>query len=216
MARDEKPIGKGRVKFRFIEVEMEGSDQTLQNAIREITQSVGRPHVVVKSVAALPSARGNGGAAAEVTGTIADVEDAEVSVTEETEPNESEDDKPPAEGKARKWRPRTPKIVPIELREGEIPLRDFLKSAPDSLNDRYTLIAFWFKAHRAIGEITADHIFTAYREMDWTNFPKDVGQPLRALKVLGWFDKGEGDGAYAINHIGDGKARDLIRPKDAT
>jgi hypothetical protein len=58
MARNEKTSGKGKIKFRFIDFEMDGGDSTLQDAIREITRAIGRPQML-KSHAALTGPGGS-------------------------------------------------------------------------------------------------------------------------------------------------------------
>jgi hypothetical protein len=71
-------------------------------------------------------------------------------------------------------------------------------------------IAYWFKTYRQTPEVNPDHIYTAYKAMNWTTIPKDVGSPLRALKKDGSFEKGSGKQAYAINHIGEAKVEDML------
>jgi hypothetical protein len=45
--------------------------------------------------------------------------------------------------------------------------------------------------------------------MKW-NTPKDAGAPLRKMKnVQQWFNKGSGEGLYAINHIGENVVNDM-------
>jgi hypothetical protein len=58
--------------------------------------------------------------------------------------------------------------------------------------------------------VTPDHIYTGYREMSWTTFPKDPAKPLRNMANLGWFQKGQGEFSYALNHVGEGKAMDMV------
>jgi hypothetical protein len=50
--------------------------------------------------------------------------------------------------------------------------------------------------------VTMNEIFTCYRHMRWP-IPADPTQPLRDLKrKQNLFNKAEGNGAYAINHLG--------------
>lgn len=210
MARsDDKGSDKGKVKVRVIEFEMEGSNQTLRDSIRDIVGAIGKAPTIIRvpTTAALsaPPSRGNG----------EDSEPAEYEEVVEAEENGSTEETSSARPR-KPTKPRTPQIVPVELRGGDVPLRTFLAKAPDTIDKRYVLIAYWYKAYRQMNEVSQDHIYTAYKEMTWTNFPKDVGQPLRALKADGWFDKGSGGGAYALNHVGDGRAVDLIKEMGLT
>ena len=63
------------------------------------------------------------------------------------------------------------------------------------------MVATWFKLHRGVDAINADHVYTCYRKVKWpTNIP-DFVQPLRNLKFKKLMDQKE-KGLYAINHLG--------------
>jgi hypothetical protein len=202
MARNEKPSGKGKIKFRFIDFEMDGGDATLQDAIREITRAIGKP-AVIKVAPALAAAGGAQNPQAD------DVED------EVDEDNDSSnDDESGGSDDAAKDKPKryykSPTVLDIDLKS-ENPLRPFLESlAPDSDAKRYMAIAYWFKTYRATSEVTPDHIYTGYKAMNWTTIPKDVGGPLRSLKKEGLFRKGTGKYTYTLNHIGDSRVEEMI------
>jgi hypothetical protein len=206
MARNEKPSAKGKIKFRFIDFEMDGGDSTLQDAIREITRAIGRPQML-KPHAALT---GPGGSSPQQPpdSDAADDEhhDDEVATSDDT--NGGDLDTAERANKPRRY--KTPTIVNVELK-GDSPLRPFLETlALDSDAKKYLAIAYWFKTHRETPEVTPDHIYTAYKAMAWSNIPKDVAQPLRALKFDGSFAKGSGKQGYILNHIGESKVQDMI------
>ncbi|HEY2781978.1 MAG TPA: hypothetical protein VGI90_14440 [Steroidobacteraceae bacterium] len=207
MARNEKPGGKGKIKFRFIDFEMDGSDSTLQDAIKQITQAIGRPTAIKVQTASLTGP--SKGGAEEVLDAEGDTTEEE---TQDTELEDDDDDQTTSADRASKPRRfKSPKVVQVDLR-GQNPLRPFLERiAPDSDAKRYMAIAYWFKTFRDAPEIGPDHIYTAYKEMSWSNIPKDVGAPLRALKSDGSFEKGAGKQAYILNHIGEGKVEDMIK-----
>lgn len=208
MARnDDRSSDKGKVKVRVIEFEMEGSNSTLQESIRNIVGAIGKAQTVVRAPAA-SALSGPSRSPATAEHDAADAEEAEIVEPEE---ETSETEITPRVRSKSSSKPRTPKIVQVELRGGDVPLRTFLAKAPDTVDKRYILIAYWYKTYRQVSEVSLDHIYTAYKEMTWTNFPKDVGQPLRAMKTEGWFDKGSGGGAYTLNHMGDGRAVDLLK-----
>jgi hypothetical protein len=206
MSRNDKPSGKGKIKFRFIDFEMDGGDATLQDAIREITRAIGRPQVI-KLPAALPGANGNGQQARIPDGADDEEQDVEELVADEGDDADEEE----ASGRVSKPRRfKSPKILNVELK-GDNPLRPFLESlAVDSDNKRYMAIAYWFKTYRETPEVTPDHIYTAYKAMSWTDLPRDAGAPLRALKKDGSCEKGSGKQAYILNHIGEGKVEKMI------
>jgi hypothetical protein len=203
MARNEKPSGKGKIKFRFIDFEMDGGDATLQDAIREITRAIGKPQTL-KTTAALVA---SSGAQNQI---VNDREEDDQDATNPTSDDDTDVDEQDDSGPKTIRRFKTPKIVSVDLK-GENPLRPFLENlSPDSDNKRYMAIAYWFKTYRQTQEVNPDHIYTAYKAMNWTTIPKDVGSPLRALKKDGSFEKGSGKQAYAINHIGEAKVEEML------
>jgi hypothetical protein len=198
---------KGKVRVRVIDFEMEGNNQTLRESIRDIVGAI-KTTTVVRMPAlagAPPAAKAAPRDEAVVNG---DLFEATPDVEDEVEDDVEEggEDRP-----KRNYTFKSPEIVDIDLRAGEQPLKKFMASAPDSLDKRYLLVAYWFKAHRDTKEITPNHVYTAFKEMGWTGLPKDASQPLRNLKKAGLMKKGEGSGAYAINHVGEGKAEDMIK-----
>lgn len=101
-----------------------------------------------------------------------------------------------------------PKALDLDLTSGDMPLKSFIEQKkPDGDIKRYLAIAYWFKEYRATNEITKDHAYTCYRFMGWSDVPKDVSGPFRAMKKkeYGWMNAGsvKGKGLYAINHIGE-------------
>jgi hypothetical protein len=70
-----------------------------------------------------------------------------------------------------------------------------------SRHRRYLIIAAWLHDHRDIKAVSADHVYTCYRHMNWpTNIP-DFAQPLRELKHKQFFTSPE-PGKYSINQLG--------------
>jgi hypothetical protein len=72
---------------------------------------------------------------------------------------------------------------------------------PSSILDKYLMVAAWFKEHRGINAITADHVYTCFRTANWSVGIEDFGQPLRRLRadqLMG----GDAKGGFVINHIG--------------
>lgn len=196
---------KGKVKMTVIHFETESSNETLQENIRAIantlTRALAPPLRVVQVPAQLPSGNGAGNGAAHGEAPEADeyndVIDADVTDTP----------KKPKKAAARQL--PSPEVLDLDLTSGPMPLKTFLEQKkPDEDSKRYLVIAYWFKEYRKITEITMDHAHTAYRSMGW-NTPKDASGPLRGMKKQGWMKRGSGKGAYAINHIGEGVVNDM-------
>ncbi|MDP9012664.1 MAG: hypothetical protein M3O41_08440 [Pseudomonadota bacterium] len=211
MARDEKIPDKGRVKVRVIEFELDGSNQTLRDSIRDIVGAIGgRPAQAVRQPN--PAAIGNGSRtpAAEAPapaddGTNGEFDETVVSVTDA-------DDESPRQAKRRNP-PRSPEIIELDFNTAAMRLTDFCeKLKPESDTDKYSVIAFWLKHFGIAAEVTMDHIHTGYRHMKW-NTPADAGQPLRNLKTrqYGYVTKGSKPGAFILNHVGENHVRDLIK-----
>jgi hypothetical protein len=101
--------------------------------------------------------------------------------------------------------PRAPKFLSdLNLTTASVLLADFVKEKnPENDMDKYAVIAVWFKEYFNTDEISIDHIFTAYRALNWqTQLPSDLSQTFRKLKSKNWFDGGSTRGYYKINWNG--------------
>lgn len=209
MARDEKPSDKGRVKVRVIEFEMEGSNQTLRESIRDIVGAIGRSQIQRPAQLAAPS---RDGAAARAAPTDSDeVVDAEIAQGDGADFPEETDS---GGGSRRQRFLRTPKVLDdLDLVTGPMSLKEFLeKLNPTSDINRYAAIAYWLKEVRNVEEVTADHIHTGYKTMKWAT-PADASARLRQMKgtAYGYVSKGTKPGAYKFNHVGDGHVEGLMK-----
>ena len=83
----------------------------------------------------------------------------------------------------RKQVPKTPTLLSsLDLTPATVSLQDFAKAKnPTSVNDKYIVVATWFKEQLKTDEINIDHIFTAFRTLDWQT-PDDLAAPFRTLK----------------------------------
>jgi hypothetical protein len=114
--------------------------------------------------------------------------------------------KPARKARSSSGKGRTPEILQeLDFTADPMPLKQFIeeKKVPDDYSKRYLAIAYWFRQYRSINEVSADHIYTAYRFMGW-GVPKDVSKPLRNLKAANeWLSGGSSRGLYVVNHIGE-------------
>jgi hypothetical protein len=204
---DDKGSDKGKVKVRVIEFEMEGSNSTLQESIRNIVGAIGKAQVVRVVTPALQDKKANG----QEHGPI---EDEEEIVAEQDDDGAADDEAIPIPRARRPRKVKPLKVVQVDLTQGEMPLKQFLASAPAALEKRYILIAYWFKSQRQIDVINPDHIYTAYMAMGWTTLPRDPGKPFRNAKEDGAFDRVEGESMFAITHIGEMKAMEILQKGD--
>ena len=204
---DDRGSDKGRVKVRVIEFELDGSNQTLRESIRDIVGAIGgRAQQPVLRAPATPALNGKPPAPAE-EGVLLEPGDQGAGGEDDGDENES------PSPRARRSAPRTPHILVCNFNAGGQLFGDFaqnLKLEEGSDTDRYTVIAWWLKEKLSINEITADHIHTGYRHMKW-NTPTDAGAPLRALKgrSYGYVKSGSKPGTYVVTHVGVNHVNDL-------
>lgn len=207
MAKDRGSPDKGKVKFKYVEFELEANDVTLQESLRNIATAI---------------MRGNGTPQKQVSGKaapqIAVVGDGgEPQADEAVEEQDIETVAAAASStipRVRRTLP-TPKIInDVDFTGASKPLKDFCAKAKldenTTITRRYLAIAYWYKHYGNTGQVTMDHIHTAFRHMKWST-PADAASPLRDLKQKNqWLNKGEGKGAYAINHIGENEIIEMI------
>lgn len=202
MRIDRNKDQKGKVKFRLVEFELDGSDATLQESLRNIASAMVRSGNGT-ATRALPTTHSKPEPDGEAT-----VETAEEEVVEASSEQRNGELFAPVRPRPRK--PPTPHVVDIDLTSGPVPLKAFCtEKHPSSETERYLVIAMWLKEHRHIADVDMHHIYTCYRHMGWST-PDDPVQPLRDLKrKRGCFNKGQARGSYSINHIGENVVREM-------
>jgi hypothetical protein len=191
--------GAGRIKFRVIEFELDGSDHSLQESLKSLSAALGRGFA--------PGSAARKAVRYEVPADAAEVADGE--------PEEESDDEEAVDEAREAARPKKAagpkKITPVKLLsslkldEVSPTLAEFAASkAPDSEGAKYLVIAYWFKYHGGIEDLTPDHFFTAYRHIGWIT-PKDPVAPIHYLRHRRrtQFSPGAAPGTSAINHVGE-------------
>lgn len=193
MAKQSKSSGHtGKVKIRVIEFEVEGSDDTMQESLKSITAALNKGMTAAQPnrVRYIPAPNQQ---------------------EEELEEQELEDLEEEGQPQAATRKPSTPKKPPttklleISFTDTTPTLKDFIADkSPKSVLQKALVIAYWYKHYKQIPEITADHLFTAYRHLQWT-VPRDPGQAIRDLrhKRRTQLTAGSTPGASTINHIGE-------------
>lgn len=207
-------IGKGHIKFRYVDgdkyldLDMEGvANEAVAEGLKSIANALagkgaaGPARTLPRSTAA-PAAP------------VLDSEEEPVS-PDEVETEEDTVEEPVSEetsGEGQEPRPRrrsAPKaptfLSDLDLTKSSVQLADFVQQKnPGGDMERFAVIAFWFKEHMNLDEVTTDHIFTAYKTLGWqSQMPDDPGQTFRNLKSnKNWFDSGSKRGAYKINWNG--------------
>jgi hypothetical protein len=219
MARKEEPMrkdhggstDKSRMKVRFLEFELEGDNNSLQESLRTITAAVTQVGPRVQSrllVNGKPV--GNGKAADAVVPPIEEEmeEDAsqtafDLSSTEEDVVQTDNTSPKPVKPRGPR-RIQTPAVLPLDVESGPLSLRDFVaaKKPDDEHFQRYLVIAAWFSEHRKQAAVSASHAYTCYKLLGWVP-PDDPYQPLRDMqRKKQWFNKGAASGEWEINVVG--------------
>ena len=183
----------GKIKIRFFEVEVEGSNETLLESVRSAAALANRGHSSrpIKSLPPMPVTNGGTQGVSE--------QDADVMSDVSPEGSELEEQ---AGSRAKKTRTYTSqKVVDIDLTGGPQPFAEFVQSKnPGDTIKKFLVCATWLKDQRNISIVDADHIWTCFRHMQW-GVQRDMAQPLRDGARNGYFKK-VSKGKYEITHIG--------------
>ena len=193
---------RGKVRLRFVEVELEGLSSTIEESIKSVVSSMNRSTVgsvpTPQRINGSPhnpkilSANGDGGSEEAAQGSL----DFDTS-SDDSQGDESAPTRP--KGPTRYTQPKF--LKDLDLDSGEKPFRDYAtEHSPDTDNHRYLVIASWLKLYRNIDSITIHHVYTCFQKMNWTS-QKDVGQPFRQMKRKSLFENSE-KGQWEITHIG--------------
>jgi hypothetical protein len=191
--------GNSKLRIRFFEVSVEGTSETIEEAIRNVAnvamhRSITAPANNIHSLPSSAPAVNNGG---QQTLDLEDIQEAAVSEASSNGVPASPSSKP----KTKRTYP-TPDLLEIDLNGGDMPFETYCqRKSPGDTMKRYLVIAAWLKEYRNTDIITAAHIYTCYRKMGW-GVQRDVGQPLRGGKKQGYFRSGAQDGSYELTHIG--------------
>jgi hypothetical protein len=215
------PSGNGtsgsRIKFRFVDIEMENVDESITEALKSLAGALSRGHATAPPTRQLAGAKHNLPAAPELSTEESEALSPEAEIEELAEETEGIA-APPANGNKpkKKYAPKAPKFLSdIDLTTASVKLEGFVQEKnPADMISKYTVIAFWFKEYFQLEEITIDHIFTAFKHLGWqSQMPDDPVQTFRNAKSLkNWFDKGT-KGAYKINWSGQNAVNKMGVPK---
>jgi hypothetical protein len=206
--------GKGTFRFRYMdsnrqfEVQADNvSGESLLEGFRQVASAIAGRAPAVEPARRLPKDAA-AGAAAEV---LDEKDDTEIDVlpfpdqsAAEAEEKTVEESSDAAGERKHRPAPRAPKFLDdLNLTTATVSLEDFVKQKnPDNDLDKYAVIAVWYKQHFNTGEISIDHIFTAYKTLGWqAQMPgPDPSQTLRNLKNnKNWLTAGSKRGFFKVN-----------------
>jgi hypothetical protein len=187
---------KGKVKFkiiegRTIEFELDGFNSTIEESIKNIVTSLGRNnYATAPGRPALLQGRPPAAIPAADSSPVIDQEP----ITEQDQPEDegavpeaANGSASPRATQARKY--TKPKfLTDIDLEGGDVSFKDFSSSKDlSSDNQKYMVIAAWFKKHHNLETISTAHFYTVFDSLSWP-CQKDFTQPLRYLKKKNYFE----------------------------
>lgn len=199
MAKHDIKEDKAKVRFRFFDFELEGSNAALESTVRTMATTLARRE-------------GNGNTAKALKQAVTALPDGHIAQAEDDVDEDVEVEsvaEAPTEAAVRTRTTRTsveqPKFLgELDIKSADVSLQDFIASHDVGETDwkRCVGIAMWFKHHMKSDTVTIDHIFTGYRIMGW-KLPKRIRQPLNdATNKKQWF-KRAGAGNYSITYLGE-------------
>ena len=98
-------------------------------------------------------------------------------------------------------KPISMKVLDLDLASGTS-FESFASShVPKNDTERNLVALTWFKEHRPSEAVTANHVYTCYRAMNWPTGIEDFASILRSLKSQQLVKSIE-RGQYEINHLG--------------
>lgn len=192
------PPERGRVKLRILDLEIEGADDSLADSVRNAVSAAlthngsGRP---------LPRPVRQSDSSAVLSAADDEIED-----DDSVDDNEGQVVRPMPTQPQRRWKPRRMSILELDFDSAPKSLSDFVGELTlDSHMKKFTAIATWFKEYMRTPSINVDHIFTAYKKLKWSDFPRDpiaIFKDLKNKRNYKWFNAGQ-RGEYEINYIGE-------------
>lgn len=191
------------VKVRIIDFELSGSDDSLRESLQTLAAAFNRNGQSVQVARQLP-------VRPHLTQNtqIGDIE-GENEVDDESQ-QEVEDVQPKVSRAASPRKPPKPPVVKvlnnISFSTASPTLKEFYeaKAPGKNITANYLVVAYWFKHHGGIEELTVDHFHTAFRHVGFAT-PKNALQPIRDLRNNrdGRFMSGATPNSCIINHLGE-------------
>lgn len=206
--QDPKGGGSGKGKITVVMFQLEGSDETLRDAIKVMghgLEKLAPSAPVYKLIQAPGQVRGDGAAP------LGGAEEAAESDFPGPEENGFEEDASSSAQGANSEKARTrriPKAIPavkgIDWDMGT-PWREYAtQKNPEGNSSRFVAAAGWFKNIRALDVITPGHIVAAFDVMDWPK-PENIPNTFAQLKHKNGgelFDKGEKPNEWVLSQRG--------------
>jgi hypothetical protein len=205
---------EGEISVTMVKFSMKGSDASLQKGLDTIKAAMVQAGFVPAAFEPR-QLRSNAPPAQSSESGSSDEDFAEDVV--EIEANEETSTTPRKAGAPRKAKATNYKVLQeLEFEDVSPTLPEFVaEKDPQSDWDKYKCIAYWFKHHKGMPEITVEHFYTAYLLLGWKT-PPNPYQPIADMRKSNrqWFSKGEEPRTYTINNVGERQVRELKKGSD--
>jgi hypothetical protein len=200
--------GNGKGKMTVVMFQLEGSDETLRDAIQVMGHGLEKmaPSAPIYKIIQAPTqtrARALLDSSEELEELTPEILDPEESPGADSASSSSQS------GSSERTKPRRiPKAVPavkgIDWETGT-PWKDYAaQKKPEGNPSRFVAVAGWFKNFRALEVITPGHIVAAFDVMDWPK-PDNIANTFAQLKQRRSgevFDKGEKTNEWILSQRG--------------
>lgn len=205
--QDPKGAGSGKGKMTVVMFQVEGSDESLREAIRAMEhgfEKMAPSAPIYKMIQAPGQTRTNG---ALPVGEEDEVIAPEILVAEDSG-YEDAASSPSQSGSSEKRKRNPPKAIPavkgIDWDSGTSWKDYAVQKKPEGNPSRFVAVAGWFKNARSLDVITPGHIVAAFDVMDWLkpeNIPNTFAQ-LKHKRAGELFDKGEKANEWVLSQRG--------------
>ncbi|SDI38893.1 hypothetical protein SAMN04487926_11630 [Paraburkholderia steynii] len=208
------PEQEGEISVSMVKFTMRGSDASLQKGLDTIRAALAQAGFAaavpeVKQIRSTPAKQLSG-----------ELEDGETgSFPQETNDNSDTEDAasfthpPVKKATSPKKAPNYKIIKDLNFDDIEPALKDFVneKNPKTDLN-KYLCIAYWFKHHKGLEDLTTEHFFTAYMTHSWS-LPPNAAIPIRDLRHAKrqWLVPGSTTGTSTISNAGERRVQEMSK-----
>ena len=195
-------------KFQFVFVNVEGDQETLQEALKQVGTVLHhgiRPAPASRTLIAVPVNKALGNGAATSNGDDSEVyevlpeEPLSETAATTTAVSSAANPKPKREQKAAK----VPELLKnFDPNDADVSMTNFFNQHDTSSQfNKYLAIAAWFKRYKNTDEINLSHVYTCYQLMKW-QASDNMSQPFTDMKRRhSYFEKGS-QGGWSITIVG--------------
>ena len=206
--QDPKGGGSGKGKMTVLMFQLEGSDETLRDAIRVMghgLEKMAPSAPIYKVIQAVGQTRTNG---ALPTGEEGEAIEPEILELEESGYQDAASSSSQSGSSEKTRTRRIPKAIPavkgVDWDTGTSWKDYATQKNPEGNSPRFVAAAGWFKNIRSLDVITPGHIVAAFDVMDWPkpeNIPNTFAQ-LKHKRAGELFDKGEKPNEWVLSQRG--------------